>query len=142
MAKVLLLLVALAAVGVGGLAYNYNRNAYLEADLQKPRPYATVPTADLAKLIAAYQADIKRRKGGISAAPGGAEAIDRKDDSDVGGKADAFAGFQRQNESWKRQRGQVMEQEAELQKLQFEKSIRDRHLDDPKYVFKTRLLTF
>ncbi len=142
MAKYLLLLLVLAAATVGGLAYNYQRNAYLEADLHKPRPYATIPTAELPKLIAAYAADIKRRKGGISAGPTGAEAIDRRDDSDVGGKADAFAGFQRQNENWKRQRGQVMEQEVELQKLQFEKSIRDRHLDDPKYVFKLRLLTF
>jgi hypothetical protein len=142
MVKYVFLLVVLVAAAGGGLAWNYQRNAHLEADLHKPRPYATIPTAELPKLIAAYQADIKRRRGGISAAPTGSDAIDRRDDSDVGGKADAFAGFQRQNESWKKQRGMVMEQEVELQKLQFEKSIRDRHLDDPKHVFKLRLLTF
>ncbi|MFI5317685.1 MAG: hypothetical protein ACHQ6T_18425, partial [Myxococcota bacterium] len=69
-------------------------------------------------------------------------AIDRRDSSDLGGKADAFAGFQRENERWKAQRGRVMEQQVELEKLLFEKSVRDRHLDDRAFMFKQRLLTF
>jgi len=142
MGKVLLTLLVLAAAVVGGGFYNYTRNANIEADLHKPRPYARYSTADLAKLIAAYQGDVKRAKQAVAAAPHGASAIDRQDASDVGGKADAFAGFQRENERWKAQRGHVMEQEAELQQLLFEKSIRDRHLDDPAFVFKQRLLTF
>ena len=142
MGKVLLLLIVIAAAVAGGGYYNYQRNAAIEADLAKPRPYANVPTADLSKLIAAYQGDIKRAKQATAAAPTGADAIDRRDSADVEGKADAFAGFQRENERWKAQRGRVMEQESELQKLLFEKSIRDRHLDDPAFVFKQRLLTF
>jgi hypothetical protein len=142
MGKALLLLLVIAVAVVGGGVYNYNRNASVEADLHKPRPYAKFSTADLTKLIAAYQGDIKRAKQAVAPAPGGADAIDRQDSSDVGGKADAFAGFQRENERWKARRGRVMEQQAELEKLLFEKSIRDRHLDDPAYVFKKRLLSF
>jgi hypothetical protein len=142
MVKVLLLLLVIVAAGAGGLYYNYNRNAGLEADLHQPRPYAKIPTADLTKLIQAYQQEIKRRKAGIAAAPAGSDSIERRDSSDLGGRADAFAGFQKENERWKAQRGQVIEQEVQLKDLLFEKSIRDRHLDDPKYVLKQRLLTF
>jgi hypothetical protein len=142
MGKAVLLLLVLVVAVVGGGYYNYQRNAGIEADLHKPRPYAKFATADITKLIAAYQKEIQGKKARTAAAPSGADAIDRRDASDVGGKADAFAGFQRQNEQWKAQRGQIMEQEVQLKDLQFEKSIRDRHLDDPQYVFKQRLLTF
>lgn len=142
MGKAILLLLVLVALVVGGGFYNYHRNAALEADLHKPRPYAKFSTADITKLIEAYQKDIQRKKARTAAAPSGADAIDRRDDSDVGGRADAFAGFQRENERWKAERGRIMEQEVELKDLLFEKSIRDRHLDDPKYVFKQRLLTY
>lgn len=142
MGKVILLLLVLVVGVVGGGYYNYQRNAGLEADLHKPRPYAKFATADIVKLIAAYQKEIQRKKARTAGAPGGEDAIDRRDASDVGGKADAFAGFQRENERWKAQRGAIFEQEVQLKDLQFEKSIRDRHLDDPKFVFKQRLLTF
>ncbi|HTO68427.1 MAG TPA: hypothetical protein VMR31_01075 [Myxococcota bacterium] len=142
MGKLLLLLVVLVvAVAIGAVA-NYQRNAGLDADAHLPRPYAGISTPDLTKMIQAYQAQIDRAKKRVAAEPTGASAIDRQGDSDVEGKAQAFAGFQRQNERWKEQRGEVMEYEAELKKLMFEKSIRDRHLDDPSYVFKQRLLTF
>jgi hypothetical protein len=141
MGKVLVLLVLLMGL-VGGGYYNYQRNAPMDADLQEQRPYRAIPSADLAKLIMSAQKDIARAKGAVASAPHGASAIDAQDASDVGGKAKAFAGFQRENERWKAQRGRVMEQEAELKPLLFEKSIRDRHLDDPQYVFKKRLLSF
>ncbi len=142
MGKLLLALIVLVGAAAGGLYYNYNRNAYMEADLHQPRPYAQVSTSDLGKLIAAYQSEIKQKKARVAAAPSGSDAIERRDASDIGGKADAFAGFQRENERWKAQRGRVMEQEVELKQLLFEKTIRDRHLDDPQFVFKKRLLTF
>jgi hypothetical protein len=142
MFKYVLLLLVLVAGAAGGLYWNYQRNAPMVADLSKPRPYAKFSTADLTKLIAAYQGEVKRKKARVAAAPGGEEAIARKGESDVGGKAEAFENFQRENERWKAQRGAVMEEEVELQALMFEKSIRDRHLDDDEYVFKARLLTF
>ena len=140
--KYVLLLLVLVGAAAGGLFYNYNRNAGIEADLHKPRPYAKFATKDIEALIAAYQGEIKRAKSRVAAAPGGEDAIAAQAESDVSGKAEAFANFQRNNEQWKRQRGSVMEHEVELQQLQFEKTIRDRHLDDPAYVFKARLLTF
>jgi hypothetical protein len=142
MGKVLLLLVVLVAAVAGGGYYNYNRNAGMEADLHQPRPYKNFKTEDLTKLIAAYQGEIQRGKARTAGAPGGEDAISAKGDSDVDGKAQAFAEFQRSNERWKAQRGTVIEKEIELKQLQFEKSIRDRHLDDPNYMFKARLLTF
>ncbi|HTO07121.1 MAG TPA: hypothetical protein VMR86_08690 [Myxococcota bacterium] len=142
MVKLVLLFVVLVAAAGGGLYWNYNRNAGMEADLHKPRPFANLSTPDLVKLIAAYEAETKRAKARVAAAPGGEDAIDRKGESDVGGKAEAFAAFQRQNEAWKAQRGAAMEHQVELEQLKFEKTIRDRHLDDPTEVFKRRLLTF
>jgi hypothetical protein len=142
MGKAILLLLVLVAALVGAGYWNYNRNAGIEADLHKPRPFANISTPDLVKLIAAYEGEAKRAKARIAAAPGGEEAISQKDDSDVSGKAEAFANFQRNNEAWKAQRGAAMEKQVELEQLKFEKSIRDRHLDDPKEVFRQRLLTF
>src|SRR5258706_16304000 len=97
MGKLLLALIVLVGAAAGGLYYNYNRNAYMEADLHQPRPYAQVSTSDLGKLIAAYQSEIKQKKARVAAAPSGSDAIDPRDDSDIGGKAAAFARFQRQN---------------------------------------------
>jgi hypothetical protein len=142
MGKLILLLLLVVGGVVGFGYYNYNRNADIEADAHLPRPYAKYETKDVEAMIKAYQQQIEAAKKRTSAEPTGAGAIDRRDSSDVGGKADAFAGFQRQNEHWKERRGEVFELEGELKKLQFEKSIRDRHLDDPVWVFKARLLTF
>ena len=142
MGKLLLLLLLVVGGVVGFGFYNYNRNANIDADAHQPRPYAQYKTADVEAMIKAYQQQIEKAKKRTSAEPTGAAAIDHKDSSDVGGKAAAFAGFQHQNERWKERRGEVFELEGELKKLQFEKSIRDRHLDDPDWVFKARLLTF
>jgi hypothetical protein len=129
MFKYVLLLIVLV-VGLGGAGYyNYQRNAAMDADLLEPRPYRAVPSADLAKIIASTQKDVARRKGSIASAPHGASAIDAKDASDVGGRANAFAGFQRENERWKNERGAMMEQEVLLKQLQHEKELRDKDLD-------------
>jgi hypothetical protein len=140
MGKVMLLLVLLVGL-VGGGYYNYQRNAALDADLQEPRPYRAIPTADLVKLIADTQKDVARRKGSVAGAPHGASAIDAQDSSDLGGKAKAFAGFQRENERWKAQRGAVMEQEILLKEFLHEKQLRDKDLDSFSRI-KRRVLTF
>jgi hypothetical protein len=140
MGKVVLLLALLLGL-VGAGYYNYNRNEAMDADLKEPRPYRAIPSADLAKLIASSQKDIARKKGAIAAAPHGASAIDAQDSSDVGGKAKAFAGFQRENERWKEQRGAVMDQEILLKDLQHEKQLRDKDVDSFTRI-KRRVLTF
>jgi len=141
MGKATLLLIVLVVGGVGGGFYNYQRNAPMDADLAEARPYRAVPTADLLKTIASTQKDVQRRKGAVAAAPTGASAIDATDSSDVGSRANAFAGFQRQNEQWKAQRGAVMEQEILLKQLMHEKELRDKDVDSWTRI-KRRVLTF
>jgi hypothetical protein len=142
MFKAFLALILGVAALAGGAFYNYSRNVGLEADLHKPRPYATLSTPDVAALVAAYEQELARIKGSVAKAPGGEGVIDRFDSSDVGGKAKGFASFQRENERWKNQRGLVFEQEKTLAEARFEKSIRDRRLDDPMHRIWLRLTTF
>ena len=142
MLKAILVLVVLV-IGVGGGGYyNYTRNAGMDADLQQPRPFKTIATPDVAKLLSAYEADIARLKGTVASAPGGAGVIDRFDASDVGGKAQGFASFQRENQRWKNARGQVFELERTIADLRLEKSIRDRGLDVEQTRIWRRIRTF
>ena len=136
----LALLVLVIGVGGGGY-YNYVRNAPMDADLQQPRPFKGLKTADVGQLLSAYEKDVARLKGGVGQAPGGADVIDRFDASDVGGKAQGFASFQKDNQRWKNARGQIFELEKTITDLRFEKSIRDRGLDDEKTRILRRLTT-
>jgi hypothetical protein len=142
MFKVILALLIVGGALGGGAYYNYQRNAPMDADLAQPRPYKTISTEQVTELLKAYQSDVARVKGSVANAPGGAGAIDRADASDVGGKAKGFASFQRENERWKKERGQVFEQEKTLADLRFEKSIRDRKLDDEWTRIWNRVSTF
>lgn len=140
MFKYVLLVGLVLVVVAGGGYYNYVRNAPLDAELAK-RPHKGLSTPDLLALIAAYEGEATRAKKRVAAGPGG-DTIDRVDPSDLGGKADSFAAFQRQNEGWKRARGFAMEQEFMLKELRHEKSIRDRGLDTEYGRIKRRVLTF
>ncbi len=142
MTKAILALLVLCIAISGAGYYNYSRNAPLEADLHKPRPYKSLSTPDIGKLLGAYQADLDRLKGTVGAKPGGEGVIDRFDASDVGGKAQGFASFQRENQRWKNARGQVFEIEKTLADLRLEKSIRDRGLDLDSTRIWLRISTF
>lgn len=142
MFKLVLAFVVLVAAVAGGGYWNYQRNAPLVAEVEGPRPYKTLSDADFKKLLAAYEGQLNRHKQGVSGTPGEAGGIDAHDSSDVGGKAQAFAQYQRQNERWKRERGQVMEDEHMVKELRREKAIRERGLDDPHARFWLRLTTF
>ena len=142
MFKAILALLIVGVVLGGGAYYNYNSNVALDADLSKPRPYKTISTEQVGELLKAYQSDIARAKQSVAKAPGAAGAIDRADASDVGGKAKGFANFQRDNEHWKNERGQIFEQEKTLSDLRLEKSIRDRKLDDEWTRIWNRVSTF
>ncbi len=141
MFKYVFVLIVLVVGLAGAGYYNYQRNEGMDSDLRENRPYRAVPNEDLAKIIASTQRDIARRKGGIASAPQGASNIDATDSSDVGGRANAFAGFQRENEQWKNKRAAVMEQEALLKELMHEKELRAKDLD-PMSRIKRRVLTF
>jgi hypothetical protein len=142
MFKALLALVVLAAVVAGGGYWNYQRNAYLVADVEVARPYGSLSDSDFKQLLAAYEAQAQRARGGVSNTPGEADQVDAYDSSDVGGRAQGFESFQRQNDKWKRERGHAMEEEAMVQALRKEKALRDRGLDDPAERFWLRLTTF
>ena len=142
MFKAFLLLVVLVIGVVGGGYYNYMRNASMDADLQQPRPFKTFSTDNVGKLLSAYEADLARLKGTVASAPGGDGVIDRFDASDVGGKAQGFASFQRENQRWKNKRGQVFELEKTVGDLRLEKSIRDRGLDNERTRIWRRVSTF
>lgn len=142
MFKAILLLLVLV-IGVGGTGYyNYVRNAPMDADLAQPRPFKTLKTPDVAQLLSAYEKDLAKLKGSVAKEPGGAAVIDRFDSSDVGGKAQGFASFQRDNQRWKNARGQVFELEKTVADLRLEKSIRDRGLDVEKTRIWRRVTTF
>src|SRR5262245_23499195 len=141
MGKYVFWLLVLCVILGGGGYYNYQRNAAMDADLMAKRPYREGPKAALMATIASTKKDIARAKGRVAGAPGGESQIDRTDSSDVGGRAQAFAGFQRSNEAWKAQRGAVMEQEVILQELQHEKELRDKDVDRWTRI-KRRVLTF
>ncbi len=142
MFKWILLLLILVGGVCGGGYYNYTRNAPMDADLALPRPYKTLTTPDVSKILAAYESDLARIKGSVAKAPSGEAAIDRFDSSDVGGKAKGFASFQRENERWKNARGQVFELEKTLKDVRLEKSIRDRGLDVEQTRIWRRISTF
>lgn len=142
MVKAILALLVLGIALGGGGYYNYTRNAPLDADLNKPRPYKSLSTPDVAQLLSAYQADLNRLKGSVGTKPGGEGVIDRFDASDVGGKAQGFASFQRDNQRWKNARGQVFELEKTIADVRLEKSIRDRGLDVESARIWRRISTF
>lgn len=142
MLKVILALLVVGVALGGGAYYNYDRNVGMDADLGKPRPYKTITTEQVDELLKAYQKDVAHSKQAVAKAPGGANAIDRTDSSDLGGKAKGFANFQHENERWKNARGQIFEQEKTLADLKLEKSIRDRKLDDEWTRIWNRVSTF
>jgi hypothetical protein len=139
--SILALLVLLIGVGGGGY-YNYTRNAPMDADLLLPRPYATLSTRDVGKLLVAYEADLAKIKGSVAEAPGGEGVIERFGASDVAGKAQGFASFQHENQRWKNARGKVFELEKTVADVRLEKSIRDRGLDIEQTRIWRRISTF
>jgi hypothetical protein len=142
MGKAFLAIVVLAALVGGGGYWNYQRNAHLVAEIEGPRPYGSLSDADFEQLLAAYELQAKHARAGVATTPGEAAQVDAYDRSDVGGRAEGFESYQRQNDKWKRERGHAMEQEAMVKELRKEKTIRDRGLDDPSARFWYRLTTF
>ena len=142
MGKAILGILVLAVLLAGGGFWNYQRNAHLVADVEGVRPYKTLSDDDFAQLLAAYESQAKFARAGVANTPGDAAQVDAYGSSDVGGRAQGFESYQRQNEKWKRERGNAMEQEAMVAALRKEKSLRDRGLDDPKARFWLRLTTF
>jgi hypothetical protein len=129
MGKAMLALVLLLAAAGGGGYYNYQRNAHLDEELGA-RPYASLSTEQLELLVAAYQQerDELARQVAVVAADDGSPS--RAPAADFMGKVSDFDRAQRDSVRWREVRGQMLEREVELEKLEREKGIRARGLDD------------
>lgn len=136
----LVALLLLMALPIAGYA-NYRRNAHLDRELEN-RTYATLRTEDLDALLAAYRSELEALHGRVADGPKGEEEIARKAAADFSGKVESFERFQRSNQSWREQRGAVLERQATIAELEREKTIRDRGLDRPWNRIKRRVFTF
>jgi hypothetical protein len=132
-----LLLVLLPVVGF----VNYRRNAPLDEELQN-RIHANLSDADLLTLIEAYRLETKRLAASVTEAPGGEDELDGIAPGDFDGKVKAFQNFQVYNRQWRRSRAELFEQEAALEELRREQSIRERGLDKPANRILRRVVSF
>ena len=112
---------------IGGFV-NYRRNAPLDLELQN-RTYAGLKADDLSALLSAYGQETRSLRGWVDQEPMAAPVNRARGPSDVGGKAEAFSRFQREASRWSSLRHKILEQEATIQALQLEQSIRQRGLD-------------
>lgn len=136
----LIALVLLVILPIGGFV-NYRRNAPLDKELEN-RTYATMPDKDLKALVQAYEGEVKRLGGLVSDKPQGEDELEGFSPSDYDGKLKAFRTFQQYNDQWRRARGDLFEQQAALEELRREESIRSRGLDRPWNRVLRRVLTF
>lgn len=136
----LVAIVLLLVLPIGGFV-NYRRNAPLDQELEN-RTYANLPDDDLAALIEAYEGEARRLSGLVSNKPQGEDELDGYSASDYDGKVKAFRTFQQYNSQWRRARGELFEQEAALEELRREQSIRERGLDKPWKRILRRVLHF
>ncbi len=135
-----ILCLLLLLLPVAGYA-NYRRNAPLDKELQN-RIHANLSDADLLALIEAYQLETKRLGASVTEAPDGGDELDGIAPEDFGGKVKAFQDFQVYNRQWRRSRAGLFEQEAALEELRREQSIRDRGLDKPANRILRRVSSF
>ena len=134
------LIVLVAVVSIGGFA-NYHRNAPLDNEL-KNRPYATLSDSDLTALIEAYQGETQGLQNRLNAyAEDRTGVMEGYAPSDLHGKLGAFDSFQRKNESWRDTNRAKLSHEVELEKLEKERSIRQRGLHIERNRILRRLTT-
>ncbi len=134
-------LLVLSVVGLcAGGFLNYRRNEHLDAELQN-RVYADMSDENLAALIVAYQGQVAQLAAQVGEAPSGQDEVDGFAPSDIHGKVRGFESFQKYNRKWRRHRAELFEQEATLEELRREQSIRERGLDMPWNRVKRRVLT-
>lgn len=133
------LVLSIVGLCAGGFL-NYRRNEHLDAELQN-RVYADMSDENLAALITAYQGQVAQLAAQVGEAPPGQDELDGFAPSDIHGKVRGFESFQQYNRSWRRRRAELFEQEAALEELRREHSIRDRGLDKPFSRVRRRVLS-
>ncbi len=142
MARALMLLLVLTAALTGAGYWNYQRNAALDRELQQPRPYRTLSTAQLRELVDAYRGESKRLDRRLSQTSTGEGAMGRHQAADFAGRVESFDRFQQQNREWRELRGSGFETQSAIADLERELRIRETGLDQPSRRIWRRLSTF
>ena len=134
----LIAIVALAALGAGG-GWNYQRNAYLDKDLEF-RPFATLTDTHLVQLLDAHRQNVVT----LHMSAGQAPSVNMAgiDESDLQGKIAAFDRFERQNSAWKDRHGLALQEQARVEGLEREQQIRAAGLDQEWRRILRRVTTF
>ena len=113
---------------VGGAgAYNYHRNAQLDADFQF-RPYKGLSDSELEVLIAAYDEEIETLGRHRERFQDPSEKLDRVS-SYIADRIEAFEESQQRNESWKKLRRSMMERQVAVEEIRTEQEIRRSGVD-------------
>jgi hypothetical protein len=134
----LIALVALAALCAGGY-WNYQRNAYLDQDLEF-RPFKTYSDAQIAQLVEAHRQNVVRLHLQAGEAPN--VNMVGVDESDLEGKIAAFERFGRLNRAWKDRHGLALEEQVRVEGLEREQKIRAAGLHQPWRRVLRRVTTF
>ncbi|MFQ5696760.1 MAG: hypothetical protein ACE5IL_00550 [Myxococcota bacterium] len=116
-----------ACLGAGGY-WNYQRNAYLDRDLEF-RPFASYSVEQIELLLQARRGEAARLQRSSASVPDGVALLSREDPSDLGGKARAFDRFQHAHSRWRAQHGEALEEQARIEGLEKELEIRRAGLD-------------
>lgn len=140
--KILAVLVLLPLLLVGAAFSNYQRNAPLDEELRN-RPYKSISDKDLAALLEAYKGEMQGFETRMNRfSKDRTKVMDGFAPADYDGKVRAFESFQRKNESWRDANRARLGHVVELEKLEHEKSIRDRGLHIEKNRILRRITTF
>ncbi len=124
-----ILLVLVVALPIGGYV-NYQRNEPLDQEL-KDRTYAALSNHDLKALADAYQSQTAAYKSRLAeGGPQGQDMVDGHAAADFEAKLKGFESFQQFNRQWRDIRGKMLEQQAALEKIRREQSIRTRGLHE------------
>jgi len=129
MGKFLLVLVLLAGAVAGGGYWNYQRNAYLDEELED-RPYAKLSLEEIDMLIEAYQIEKQKYERQLALVSQRQDPMERYSDEDLSGKLEGFDRVQRNSSQWKAVQRQMLDQEVEIDRLEREKSLRATTTDD------------
>jgi hypothetical protein len=134
-------LIAIVALGVlcAGGAWNYQRNAYLDKDLEF-RPFKTLTDAHLVQLLEAHKQNVVT----LHMTAGKAPSVNMAgiDESDLEGKIAAFDRFERQNSAWKERHGLALQEQARVEGLEREQQIRAAGMDQEWRRILRRVSTF
>jgi hypothetical protein len=134
-------LIAIVALGVlcAGGAWNYQRNAYLDKDLEF-RPFKTLTDAHLVQLLEAHKQNVVT----LHMTAGKAPSVNMAgiDESDLEGKIAAFDRFERQNSAWKERHGIALQEQARVEGLEREQQIRAAGMDQEWRRILRRVSTF